>query len=348
MDDSYTLDETMCELVELIDSNSKAGAVQEEEEEEAVPGMMINVMKKGSSVLKRKLSANVRLVEKLSEDGVEAIRKQWREMDTGSGGKDYESAQSHIRSFIDRKFSDIEIRQLLHIGSSRIQRLRHCEADSVRIPPREAVAVRAAPAPVHPVVTAIEAAATAAAVATDDNTNATTSTAKGKRNEGATRKRKLNAVGRLVEKLSEDGIEGIRKQWREMDTGLGGKDYESAQSYIRSFIDRKFSDIEIRQLLHIGSSRIQKLRKYHHHHHHHHHDHHHPVVDSTEEVMQQRSRQQQASAAVPPPPPVSDGTGGDCDGGDGDTNSPDQLLLDIVLNGHEELDQQISCVLSMS
>jgi hypothetical protein len=326
MDDSYVLDETMCDLVELIDSNSKAYAVQEEEE--TVPGVMSKLMKmKGSSVLKRKLSANVRLVEKLTEGGIEAIRKQWREMDTVSGGHDYETAQSYIRSFIDRKFSDIEIRQLLHIGSSRIQRLRHYEADSIRMLPRVA-AVRASPAPAYSEDTLIEA---AGVVATVNNANASSSTsstsaAAGKWKEGATKKRKLNALGRLVEKLSDDGIETIRKQWREMDTGSGGKDYETAQSYIISFIDQKFSDIEIRQLLHIGSSRIQRLRKYHH-----------PVVDSTE-VMRQESRQQLVSAAEPPPA-VSDV---DDDGSGGDSDSPGHLLLDI------DLDQQNSCVLSMS
>jgi len=335
MDDSYVLDETMCDLVELIDSNSKACVVQQEEEK-TVPDVMSKLMKmKGSSVLKRKLSANIRLVEKLTEGGIEAIRKQWREMDTVSGGHDYETAQSYIRSFIDRKFSDIEIRQLLHIGSSRIQRLRHYEADSMRMLPRVAV-VRAAPAPVYSADTVIEA---AEVVATVNNANVTTSTtsslsssaAAGKQKEGATKKRKLNAVGRLVEKLSEDGMETIRKQWREMDTGSGGKDYETAQSYIRSFIDQKFSDIEIRQLLHIGSSRIQRLRKYHH-----------PVVDSTE-VMRQESRQQLASATVPPPA-VSDG---DDDDNGGDSDSPSHLLLDID-NVQEDLDQQNSCVLSMS
>ena len=344
MDDSYVLDETMCDLVELIDSNSKACVVQQEEEK-TVPDVMSKLMKmKGSSVLKRKLSANIRLVEKLTEGGIEAIRKQWREMDTVSGGHDYETAQSYIRSFIDRKFSDIEIRQLLHIGSSRIQRLRHYEADSMRMLPRVAV-VRAAPAPAYSADTVIEAAEVVATVnnayvtsssTTSSSSSSTTSSlsssaAAGKWKEGATKKRKLNAVGRLVEKLSEDGIEAIRKQWREMDTGSGGKDYETAQSYIRSFIDQKFSDIEIRQLLHIGSSRIQRLRKYHH-----------PVVDSSE-VMQQESRQQLASATVPPPA-VSDG---DDDDNGGDSDSPSHLLLDID-NVQEDLDQQNSCVLSMS
>ena len=341
MDDSYVLDETMCDLVELIDSNSKACVVQQEEEE-TVPDVMCKLMKmKGSSVLKRKLSANIRLVEKLTEGGIEAIRKQWREMDTVSGGHDYETAQSYIRSFIDRKFSDIEIRQLLHIGSSRIQRLRHYEADSMRMLPRVAV-VRAAPAPAYSADTVIEAAEVVATVnnanvtsssttSSSSSTTSSSSAAAGKQKEGATKKRKLNAVGRLVEKLSEDGIETIRKQWREMDTGSGGKDYETAQSYIRSFIDQKFSDIEIRQLLHIGSSRIQRLRKYHH-----------PVVDSTE-VMQQESRQQLASATVPPPA-VSDG---DDDDNGGDSDSPSHLLLDID-NVQEDLDQQNSCVLSMS
>jgi hypothetical protein len=341
MDDSYVLDETMCDLVELIDSNSKACVVQQEEEK-TVPDVMSKLMKmKGSSVLKRKLSANIRLVEKLTEGGIEAIRKQWREMDTVSGGHDYETAQSYIRSFIDRKFSDIEIRQLLHIGSSRIQRLRHYEADSMRMLPRVAV-VRAAPAPAYSADTVIEAAEVVATVnnanvtsssttSSSSSTTSSSSAAAGKQKEGATKKRKLNAVGRLVEKLSEDGIETIRKQWREMDTGSGGKDYETAQSYIRSFIDQKFSDIEIRQLLHIGSSRIQRLRKYHH-----------PVVDSTE-VMQQESRQQLASATVPPPA-VSDGD--DNDNG-GDSDSPSHLLLDID-NVQEDLDQQNSCVLSMS
>ena len=331
MDDSYVLDETMCDLVELIDSNSKACTVQEEEE--TVPDVMSKLMKmKGSSVLKRKLSANVRLVEKLTEGGIEAIRKQWREMDTVSGGHDYETAQSYIRSFIDRKFSDIEIRQLLHIGSSRIQRLRHYEADSMRMLPRVAV-VRAAPAPAYSADTVIEAAEVVATVNNAISTSSSTSlsSAAGKWKEGATKKRKLNAVGRLVEKLSEDGIETIRKQWREMDTASGGKDYETAQSYIRSFIDQKFSDIEIRQLLHIGSSRIQRLRKYLH-----------PVVDSTE-VMRPESRQQLASAAVPPPA-VSDG---DDDDNGGDSDSPSHLLLDID-NVQEDLDQQNSCVLSMS
>jgi len=342
MDDSYVLDETMCDLVELIDSNSKACVVQQEEEK-TVPDVMSKLMKmKGSSVLKRKLSANIRLVEKLTEGGIEAIRKQWREMDTVSGGHDYETAQSYIRSFIDRKFSDIEIRQLLHIGSSRIQRLRHYEADSMRMLPRVAV-VRAAPAPAYSADTVIEAAEVVATVnnanvtsssttsSSSSSTTSSSSAAAGKQKEGATKKRKLNAVGRLVEKLSEDGIEAIRKQWREMDTGSGGKDYETAQSYIRSFIDQKFSDIEIRQLLHIGSSRIQRLRKYHH-----------PVVDSTE-VMQQESRQQLASATVPPPA-VSDG---DDDDNGGDSDSPSHLLLDID-NVQEDLDQQNSCVLSMS
>jgi len=337
MDDSYVLDETMCDLVELIDSNSKACVVQQEEEEETVPDVMCKLMKmKGSSVLKRKLSANIRLVEKLTEGGIEAIRKQWREMDTVSGGHDYETAQSYIRSFIDRKFSDIEIRQLLHIGSSRIQRLRHYEADSMRMLPRVAV-VRAAPAPAYSADTVIEAAEVVATVnnayvtSSSTTSSLSSSAAAGKQKEGATKKRKLNAVGRLVEKLSEDGIEAIRKQWREMDTGSGGKDYETAQSYIRSFIDQKFSDIEIRQLLHIGSSRIQRLRKYHH-----------PVVDSSE-VMQQESRQQLASATVPPPA-VSDG---DDDDNGGDSDSPSHLLLDID-NVQEDLDQQNSCVLSMS
>jgi len=336
MDDSYVLDETMCDLVELIDSNSKACVVQQEEEE-TVPDVMCKLMKmKGSSVLKRKLSANIRLVEKLTVGGIEAIRKQWREMDTVSGGHDYETAQSYIRSFIDRKFSDIEIRQLLHIGSSRIQRLRHYEADSMRMLPRVAV-VRAAPAPAYSADTVIEAAEVVATVnnayvtSSSTTSSLSSSAAAGKQKEGATKKRKLNAVGRLVEKLSEDGIETIRKQWREMDTGSGGKDYETAQSYIRSFIDQKFSDIEIRQLLHIGSSRIQRLRKYHH-----------PVIDNTE-VMRQESREQLASAALPPSA-VSDG---DDDDNGGDSDSPSHLLLDID-NVQEDLDQQNSCVLSMS
>jgi len=272
MDDTYALDETMNDMVDLSNSSTKV-----------VPVV------KPDSLLKRKLNAISRLVEKLTEDGIEAIRKRWREMDTGSGGKDYEAAQSYIRGFIDRKFSDIEIRQLLHIGSSRIQRLRQGEAEPTRMLPHAAV-VRVVPADV---IVAID-----NTVAGNELTHQLEI-----RKDCAVKKRKRNAIGRLVEKLTEDGIETIRKQWREMDTGSGGKDYEAAQSYIRGFINQKFSDIEIRQLLHVGSSRIQRLRS------------------TDNEEMRQRSRQTTVinEAVVP---------------SNGKSDSP-ELLMDI--DSHEEL-----------
>lgn len=72
-------------------------------------------------------------------------------------------------------------------------------------------------------------------------------------------KQKLNAFERVQVKIGKNEAEIIRARWRDLQTGYGEKNWEDGNTILRSMLDKGFSHIEIKSLVNVGSSRIDRL-----------------------------------------------------------------------------------------
>jgi hypothetical protein len=72
-----------------------------------------------------------------------------------------------------------------------------------------------------------------------------------------------SAKQRVMEKLgSQEQVSEVQESWTKLKTKRGERDWEKANGIILNLIDVGLSEIEIRSILPVGSSRIQRLRSY--------------------------------------------------------------------------------------
>ena len=82
-----------------------------------------------------------------------------------------------------------------------------------------------------------------------------------RRQQGEPKSRKESALQRVISKLGEARVEKIRTDWGAMESGVGGSEWMQSEGIIISLLQCGLSEIEIRAVIPVGGSKIDRLRK---------------------------------------------------------------------------------------